>query len=151
MKSAAFALIATIAAAQDDASSQTITLNDGTGINEKATSQTNIVVVAVPTISGTMVATQSVVYPNPSPNQIVQSWMCLHGAADDGENLYAISNATYSSDVSRPASIVSSKRCGAAPASMSALGSKTTISSLSTSSCSLNITQVFDQDGETFI
>ena len=122
MKSAVIALVAATAAAQATAT-KNVRLNDGNGVNSKASSKATVVVAVIPSISGTVVATQNVVYSNPAANNIVQSWMCFNGAADNGENLYAISNGTYGSDVSAAASIASTKRCGAAPTDMAASGS----------------------------
>lgn len=125
MKSAVIATIAALAIAQDAAESKSVSLAAGSGANAEATSSANVYVALIAGVSGTVAISQSVDYPAPSSNNIVQSWICIEGASDDGENVYAIANGTYPSNVASQASIATFKTCGAAPDSMSPNGANT--------------------------
>ena len=150
MKSAVIATIATLAIAQDAAESKSVSLSAGTGANEKATSSASVNVALIAGVSGTVAITQSVDYPAPVSNNIVQSWIVIEGASNTGENVYAIANGTYPSNVASKASISTFKVCGAAPDSMSPKGANTVRGRLSTSGCSLAVQQTYVQVDKTF-
>jgi hypothetical protein len=149
MKSAVIATIASLAVAQDMASSKTVTLTAGSGANGLATSTAGVAIATIAKISGTVITTQNIVYPSPSSNSIVQAWTTFVGASDNGDNVYLLDNATYGSDVSKSASISSAKRCGVA-ADMATPGATSVRNSLSTTNCSLAVTQTMVQALTTF-
>jgi hypothetical protein len=149
MKFAVIATIAALAIAQDAAESKSVSLAAGSGANAKATSSANVNVALIAGVSGTVAISQSVDYPAPSSNNIVQSWICIEGASDNGGNVYAIANGTYINTASA-ASIATFKTCGAAPESMSPLGANTVRSTLSTTGCSLAVQQTYVQVDKTF-
>ncbi len=93
---------------------------------------------------------QAIAYPAPVRNNVVQAWIEFQGVSDSSENVYAIANGTYGSSVDAPATIATSKRCGPAPASYSPTGYNTVSSALSSSNCSLAVTQEYVQDATTF-
>jgi hypothetical protein len=118
-------------------------------VNALATSTAGIAISVIADVSGSVVVEQTVDYPAPSANNIVQSWIVFNGAANDGQNVYAIGYGTYGSSTTAAASISTSNLCGTA-ADMQAAGSKTVQNSLSNSSCSLNIKQTYAQDATKF-
>jgi len=145
MKSAVIAVLAAVAAAQGVSAPKTVSLDDGTGVNAKATSTASVAVAVIPSVSGTVVANQIITYAAPSSNNIVQSWISFAGAADNGtDNVYLIANATFGSNVAAAATVSVSKVCGTAT-NMQAPGAQTVKSSLSNSGCSLAVVQTYVQ------
>ena len=150
MKTAVIASIAALAAAQDATVTKNVAVADGAGVNALATSTAAVALAIIPEVSGTVVASQTVSYPAPKSNNIVQSWITFEGASDSGNNVYSFANGTYGSNTASPAQTSTAKVCGAAPASMSPPGANTVRSSLRESPCSLALVQDFKQSGTDF-
>jgi hypothetical protein len=143
MKSAVIATIAAIATAQDVAAeSKTVGLSAGAGSNAKGSSTADAAVAVIAGVSGTLVITQTVDYPAPVNNNIVQSWIAIEGAAEpvngEARSVYAFANGSYGSNVASKATINTYKTCGNA-ADLAAKGANTARLSLSTSKCSLAV------------
>ena len=150
MKFAVIALLAAVVASQDvSAATKTTALAAGTGANNKATSTGNVAVAVVAGVSGSAIASQTVAYPSPAANNIVQSWMTFKGVADDGKDVIAIGLATYGSNVSSAATIATQKKCGTVT-NYSTPGAASMGNSLSTSNCSLAAVQSYVQTGTSF-
>ena len=158
MKTTAIALIATAAYAQSTAAealadqqpaASTTAIPAGAGVNGLTTQTGSIVTSITPGVSGTVTITQVTDYPAPSQFNIVQTWTMLTGLADDGSNVYQISNGQYGTPVTKAATISTSKRCGTA-ADMKPVGANSLSASLSSSGCSLSTSATYTQSATTF-